>query len=97
LKQADFLREGVRVLAQELMELEVSEQVGAERHERRPERTGYRNGYQDDEVWALFLDEAIRVVPLGVDEDLIVLFVREQIMHQAKKRGVIVDHRQSSA
>jgi hypothetical protein len=30
-EQADSLREGVRVLAQELMELEVAEQPGAER------------------------------------------------------------------
>ena len=29
-----FLREGVRVLAQELMELEVSQHLGAERYER---------------------------------------------------------------
>src|SRR5438445_13378106 len=46
-EQADFLREGVRVLAQELMELEVAEQLGAERHERTTERTGYRNGYRE--------------------------------------------------
>ncbi len=46
-EQADFLREGVRVLAQELMELEVGEQLGAERHERTPERAGYRNGYRE--------------------------------------------------
>lgn len=46
-EQADFLREGVRVLAQELMELEVAEQLGAERHERTPERAGYRNGYRE--------------------------------------------------
>ena len=46
-EQADFLREGVRQLAQEWMELEVAEQLGAERHERTPERTGYRNGYRE--------------------------------------------------
>src|SRR4029453_17497535 len=46
-EQADFLREGVRVLAQELMELELAEHVAAERHERTTERTGYRNGYRD--------------------------------------------------
>src|SRR5438876_645147 len=43
-EQADFLREGVRVLAQELMEMELAEHVGAERHERTAERTGYGNG-----------------------------------------------------
>src|ERR671939_1858085 len=43
----DFLREGVRVLSQALMELEVSQHLGAERHERTLERTGYRNGYRE--------------------------------------------------
>src|SRR5215510_16592140 len=46
-EEADFLREGVRVLAQELMELELAEHVSAERHERTPERSGYRNGYRE--------------------------------------------------
>src|ERR687885_51302 len=46
-QEADFLREGVRVLAQELMALELAEHVGAERHERTPERSGYRNGYRE--------------------------------------------------
>jgi transposase-like protein len=45
--QADFLREGVRVLAEELMEMELAEHLGAERHERTTERTGYRNGYRE--------------------------------------------------
>ncbi|MFB5085249.1 transposase, partial [Symbiobacterium thermophilum] len=43
----DFLREGVRVLAQDLMELEVSQQIGAERYERSSERSNYRNGYRE--------------------------------------------------
>ena len=43
----DFLRDGVRVLAQELMEIEVAQHVGAERYERGAERTGERNGYRD--------------------------------------------------
>jgi putative transposase len=47
IEEADFLREGVRVLAQELMELELAEHVGAERHERTAERSGYRNGYRE--------------------------------------------------
>ena len=45
----DFLREGVRVLSEALMELEVTRHVGAERHERTPERTGQRNGYRERE------------------------------------------------
>ncbi len=43
----DFLREGLRVLLQGLMELEVSQRIGAERYERSPERTNQRNGYRD--------------------------------------------------
>ena len=46
-RDADFLREGVRVLSQALMELEVTQRVGAERHERAAERTGQRNGYRE--------------------------------------------------
>jgi transposase-like protein len=43
----DVLREGLRVLAQALMEVEVEQHLGAERHERPPERSGRRNGYRD--------------------------------------------------
>lgn len=43
----DFLKEGVRVLSQAVMEMEVSRQLGAERYERTPERTGQRNGYRE--------------------------------------------------
>jgi transposase-like protein len=39
-EQADFLREGVRALAEELMEMELAEHVGAARHERTAARTG---------------------------------------------------------
>jgi putative transposase len=43
----DFLREGVRTLAQALMEVEVATQVGAERGERAPDRrVTHRNGYR---------------------------------------------------
>jgi putative transposase len=43
----DFLREGVRALAQALMEVEVTEHIGAGRYERTPERTGERNGMRE--------------------------------------------------
>src|SRR5688572_21940869 len=46
----DFLREGVRVLSQALMEVEVAQHVGAERDERSAERRGERNGYRE-RVW----------------------------------------------
>src|SRR6476660_668880 len=45
----DFLRNGVRVLSQALMEVEVSQHLGAERHERTAERSGQRNGYRERE------------------------------------------------
>jgi putative transposase len=43
---ADLLREGVRVLAQMLMETEVSNQIGAAPYERTEARSAYRNGYR---------------------------------------------------
>src|SRR5436305_15138553 len=43
----DTLREGVRVLTQALMELEVAQHLGAERYQRSPERQGERNGYRE--------------------------------------------------
>ena len=45
-QDGDVLREGVRVLAQALMEAEVSSRIGGERYERTEERTAYRNGYR---------------------------------------------------
>ena len=47
MEDADFLRDGVRLLAQELMELEVTQHVGATRYERSPERRGHRNGTRE--------------------------------------------------
>jgi putative transposase len=43
----DFLREGVRALAHALMEVEVTQHVGASRYERSPERTGERTGSRE--------------------------------------------------
>jgi putative transposase len=42
----DFLREGVRVLAQALMDAEVSAQIGAGHGQRVPDRVTHRNGYR---------------------------------------------------
>jgi putative transposase len=44
-----FLRDGVKLLAQELMDAEVTAMVGAEPHQRTLSRTTYRNGYRDRE------------------------------------------------
>jgi putative transposase len=46
-EDADFLRDGMRVLAQELMDIELEQHLGAARHERTPERSGYRNGTRE--------------------------------------------------
>jgi len=60
-QDTDFLREGVRVLSQALMELEVSEQLGAGKHERTENRKGYRNGYRE-RMW----DTRVGTVELAV-------------------------------
>ncbi len=50
--EVDFLREGVRVLAEALMDEEVSAQIGAEWGERVPDRrTAQRNGYREPRRW----------------------------------------------
>lgn len=43
----DFLREGLRVLAQAIMEIEVAQKTGADLHERSANRITYRNGYRE--------------------------------------------------
>jgi putative transposase len=57
----DFLREGLQVLMQELLEVEVEAHLGAGRYERSAERTGQRNGYRD-RVW----DTRVGSIPLRV-------------------------------
>jgi transposase-like protein len=49
-EDTDVLREGVRILAQALMDAEVSTQIGAELYERTDARTAQRNGYRT-RVW----------------------------------------------
>jgi transposase-like protein len=44
--EGDFLRNGIRLLTQLLMELEANEQIGASRYERSPSRRTHRNGYR---------------------------------------------------
>jgi putative transposase len=57
----DFLREGVRTLAQALMEAEVTQVLGAGRYERTAERTGERNGHRERR-W----DTRVGSIPLHV-------------------------------
>lgn len=46
-EDVDFLRDGVRMLAEALMEVEVAQHVGAGRYERTAARTGERNGTRE--------------------------------------------------
>ncbi|WP_206920265.1 transposase, partial [Alicyclobacillus suci] len=45
----DFLKEGLRVLTQAVMDAEVSSLIGAERYERTNKRSNSRNGHRDRE------------------------------------------------
>jgi transposase-like protein len=61
-EDADFLREGIRVLTQALMELEVSQQIGAERYQRSDERSSYRNGYRE-RLWQTRVGDVALQIP----------------------------------
>lgn len=61
-KDADFLREAVQLLSQMLMELEVEQQVGAGKHERKPERKNYRNGHRQ-RTWKTRVGEIDLAIP----------------------------------
>jgi transposase-like protein len=58
---SDFLREGVQIMMQMLIELEAGQQIGAERYERKPERVTYRNGHRT-RLWETRVGE----VPLRI-------------------------------
>jgi putative transposase len=45
--EGDFLREGLALLAQMTMDLEVTQQIGAAKHQRSAERTNQRNGSRE--------------------------------------------------
>jgi putative transposase len=57
----DFLREGLRILSQRLIELEAEQQVGARKYERSSERKTHRNGYRQ-RVWETRVGE----IPLSI-------------------------------
>ena len=59
--EVDFLREGVRLLVEAVMAAELRQQLGADRYERSPERTGQRNGYRE-RPW----DTRVGSIPLRV-------------------------------
>jgi len=60
-KDIDFLREGVKTLAEAIMETEVKEKIGAGLYERNGERTTYRNGYRERQ-W----DTRVGTIPLEI-------------------------------
>jgi transposase-like protein len=61
-KDADFLRQGVELLSQLLMEVEVEHQVGAKKHERTAKRNNYRNGYRQ-RIWETRVGEIELAIP----------------------------------
>jgi transposase-like protein len=46
----DFLQEGLKVLAEALMDVEISPYIGAERFEHSENRKNDRNGYRNREL-----------------------------------------------
>ena len=65
-EDADFLREGMRVFAEAVMALEVTQHVGAERHARTATRTGQRNGYRERRAPSGQVDTRVGTIDLQV-------------------------------
>jgi putative transposase len=61
-EHGDFVREAVRLIAQELMEAEISQEIGAARGVVSPERVTHRNGYRP-RAWETRVGELELLVP----------------------------------
>lgn len=61
-EQGDFVREAVALIARELMEAEISAEVGAARGEVSPERATHRNGYRP-RAWETRVGEIELMIP----------------------------------
>ncbi|MFN2617422.1 MAG: IS256 family transposase, partial [Thermoleophilaceae bacterium] len=61
-EHADFLRDAVALVARELMEAEITQEIGAGRGEVCPERATYRNGYRP-RAWETRVGEIELAVP----------------------------------
>jgi putative transposase len=61
-EHADFLREAVALIAAQLMEAEISEEIGAARGEVSPDRATHRNGYRPRR-WETRVGEIDLLVP----------------------------------
>jgi len=59
---SDFLREGVQLMMQMLIELEACQQIGAGRYERAPERVTHRNGHRA-RMWETRVGEVPLKIP----------------------------------
>ena len=59
---ADVLRETLAWFVRELMEAEVTQQIGASLHEKNPERTAQRNGYRE-RAWQTRAGEIALAIP----------------------------------
>lgn len=100
-QDVDFLREGGKVFSEALMDAEVTQQLGAERHERPPARLGQRNGYRERQ-WDTRVGSIPRSVPRGRDgsyfpslleprrraEQALVAVVQEAYVHGVSTRKV---------
>jgi putative transposase len=60
--ESDFVRESLKVVTQLLMEAEVTEQIGARKHERAEERTNQRNGHRQRK-WETRAGEMMLEIP----------------------------------
>ncbi|MFQ6027450.1 MAG: transposase [Dehalococcoidia bacterium] len=58
----DFMSEGIRILAETLMEVEVREKVGVYPYQRSPHRRTYRNGYRE-KLWCTHLGDIVLRIP----------------------------------
>lgn len=73
----DLFRAMLEVMAHRVMEEEIARHLGAERHERRPERTGHRNGYKPRSLKTRLGELALRVPQSrGVEPYSPMLFAR---------------------
>jgi putative transposase len=61
-EHADFLKEAVAMVAAQLMEAEISAEIGAAHGERSPERATHRNGYRP-RAWETRVGEIELLVP----------------------------------
>ena len=60
-QDSNFLKEGIRLLSEMVMDLEVSEQIRASKYERNPDRRTQRNGYRE-RLWETRVGE----IPLRI-------------------------------